>query len=525
MRSSIVIFGGIPLLLCLALWLRVAHLGSRPMHTDEAVHAIKFGMLLEKGQYFYDANEYHGPTLNYFTLFPAWLQKQTFLHDTDEFTLRIVPAVFGFLLCAGLLLLRGVLGQTAVLSGSFLTAISPAMVFYSRYYIQEMLLVAFTFVVMLCGYFLLRTKKLPWAAALGIALGLMHATKETWIIAAACMLFSLFVVACLEKLWIEKYELLFIAKAGGIAIAFFLLISAMFFSSFGENPAGLHEAITTYTTYFKRAAGDTKHVQPWFYYGHILTFFQQGEGPVWSEVVILLLASVGMAQAFKHRKYDLPGRIFIRFLSIYALLMFAIYSAIPYKTPWNLLGFHSVFIMLAGAGVAAVFKFRWVKRRVWFYTIFFCIASVHLFRQAWLANSTYAAHPANPYVYGHSHPDVLKMKKQIDSFVAVFPENRDYYIQVICSGGDYWPLPWYLRDYSQIGWWNDVPDSGQTAALLIFSPDLEGKITRKLYQQAPPGKRFLYVRFFDERLFLRSGVELLAYVRKREWDILQRRGN
>jgi len=53
--------------------LRLPRLASRPMHTDEAVHAIKFGALLEENRYRYDPHEYHGPTLNYFTLIPAWI--------------------------------------------------------------------------------------------------------------------------------------------------------------------------------------------------------------------------------------------------------------------------------------------------------------------------------------------------------------------------------------------------------------------------------------------------------------------
>ena len=44
--------------------LRIGKLGRRPMHTDEAVHAIKFAKLLEDGLYRYDPDEYHGPTLN-----------------------------------------------------------------------------------------------------------------------------------------------------------------------------------------------------------------------------------------------------------------------------------------------------------------------------------------------------------------------------------------------------------------------------------------------------------------------------
>jgi len=56
-----------------ALALRLPHLAHRPMHSDEAVNAVKFGQLLEERFYRYDPHEYHGPTLNYFTLIPTWL--------------------------------------------------------------------------------------------------------------------------------------------------------------------------------------------------------------------------------------------------------------------------------------------------------------------------------------------------------------------------------------------------------------------------------------------------------------------
>ena len=55
----------------LAAALRLPDLASRPMHADEAVHAEKFGALLEGRGYAYDPSEYHGPTLYYLTLLPA----------------------------------------------------------------------------------------------------------------------------------------------------------------------------------------------------------------------------------------------------------------------------------------------------------------------------------------------------------------------------------------------------------------------------------------------------------------------
>jgi predicted membrane-bound mannosyltransferase len=57
--------------------LRLPWLDLRPLHVDEAVHAVKFGELLERHTYRYDPVEYHGPTLNYFTLIPARLASET----------------------------------------------------------------------------------------------------------------------------------------------------------------------------------------------------------------------------------------------------------------------------------------------------------------------------------------------------------------------------------------------------------------------------------------------------------------
>ncbi|GAI50799.1 unnamed protein product, partial [marine sediment metagenome] len=122
------------------------------MHGDEAVNAIKFGSLLEEGDYCYDPHEYHGPTLNYFTLLPAWLSSAEKLTEVSEFTLRIVPVFFGLLLVLLLLLLADGLGWTTVACAAVLTAISPAMVFYSRYYIHEMPLVCFTFASITSGW-------------------------------------------------------------------------------------------------------------------------------------------------------------------------------------------------------------------------------------------------------------------------------------------------------------------------------------------------------------------------------------
>jgi len=68
MRRTVVFVGLLLATGCLALALRLPRLNLRPMHVDEAVHAVKFDTLWRTGLYKYDLNEYHGPTLYYATL-------------------------------------------------------------------------------------------------------------------------------------------------------------------------------------------------------------------------------------------------------------------------------------------------------------------------------------------------------------------------------------------------------------------------------------------------------------------------
>src|SRR5271165_4104849 len=146
-----------------ALALRWPHLDQRPMHNDEAVNAIKFRQLWEHQGYKYDPNEHHGPTLYYATLA---LEKLTFAPGFSQFTegrLRLVTVIFGLGLIPLLPLLTDGLGRKAVVWAAFFTAVSPAMVFYSRYYIHEMLLVFFTLLAITAVWRYTRSRKLVWA--------------------------------------------------------------------------------------------------------------------------------------------------------------------------------------------------------------------------------------------------------------------------------------------------------------------------------------------------------------------------
>ena len=510
----------------LAIGLRLPRLEQRPMHGDEAVNAVKFGDLLEEGSYQYDPDEYHGPTLNYLTLIPAWLSSDQKLSDLSEFSLRIVPVFFGVLLVLLLLLLADGLGGPAVIVAAVLTAISPAFVFYSRYYIHEMLLVCFTFGAITSGYRYTQSKKITWALLTGMFLGLMHATKETCIIAFGSMLLALLLTLLIRRR--EGVSALSIKKKVNprhviATVATAVIISTLFYSSFLTNPTGILDSVRSYTAYFQRAGQNQWHIHPWYYYLDILTWMEGFEELTWNEDVIVVLAVVGFIVAVTKKGISSVNFNLLRFIAFYTLIMTVFYSAIPYKTPWCLLGFLHGMVLLAAVGAVAVIKLSPNVLPRLIVILLLLGGGAHLAWQGYLGSYKYYADPTNPYVYAHPVPDVVTIAERVEEIAQVHPSGLKMHIQVICPEHDHWPLPWYLRRFEKgtIDWWDKVADDVPAAPVIIASPSVETALMRKLYELPPPGKKNLYVPLFDSYMELRPQVELRCYVMKDLWDSYQ----
>jgi len=499
------------LVVILGLGLRLPRLAERPMHGDEAIHAIKFGQLLEQGTYRYNPDEYHGPTLNYFTLIAAKLSGAVNLKQVNEVTLRIVPVFFGVLLILMLLLLADGLGTGAIIIAGLLTAISPAMVFYSRYYIQEMLLVCLTFGLIACGYRYVRSKNIVWAISAGAFAGLMYATKETSIIAFGSMALALLLVLLLHRGQSSFSWKIWHVVAGIIAA---VLVSVVFYSSFFTNPGGIADSVKALVLYFTRASENKLHIHPWYYYLQLLIYFKLGSAPIFSEALIVVLAVVGFAASMRGKfAADIDLRL-VRFISFYTLIVTVIYSAIPYKTPWCMLSFLNGMILLAGIGTIAIIKSVFSSAGRVIIGFVLIAAGAHLLWESYLANYKYYAEPVNPYVYAQPTRDVITITNRVEAIAAATPERYNIYIEVICTDNDYWPLPWYLRSFNNVGWWDKVDYKVPAAPIIIATADLEGDVLKLIYEVPPPGQRNLYVPLFDRDMYLRPNIKLLGFVKQ-----------
>ncbi|MCX8108378.1 MAG: TIGR03663 family protein [Verrucomicrobiae bacterium] len=496
----------------IALAVRLVDLDRRPMHADEAVQGLKFIRLLESGEYKYDPDEYHGPTLNYLTLPVAWVRGERNRIELTETTLRLVPVLFGSALAVFVLFVTDGLGRCASVVAALLTAVSPALVFYSRYYIHETLLVFFTFGFIVAGWRYLRTGRVGWVVVAGIFLGLMHATKETFVIAVFAMVLAGVVVVVWERkrswqpgepsVWKIMCRPVHVVTMLGVAAA----VSVVFYTSFFQNWRGPVDSLVTYLPWFRRAGGASPHIHPWWFYLERWAYFKRQSGVVWTEAPLIGLALFGLIVAA--RPGLLPGGDpkFMRFVAAYSLVLAVTYSVISYKTPWCMLGFYHGFVMVAAIGVAGALS---ACRQTWSRAVLSVLLLAglgQLCTQTWRAAYAQPADRRNPYVYAHTSPNLLRLVQKVESIASVHPDPGRFAIQIMAPGGDYWPLPWYFRKFPHTGWWSEIPEDPY-ASVMVVSTRFNAELDEK------SNKRWLMVGVFEGR----PGVFFELYVELELW--------
>jgi uncharacterized protein (TIGR03663 family) len=115
--------------------LRFAALALKPFHHDEGVNGFFLTDLFRKDIYHYDPANYHGPTLYYIALVFAKI------FGLETVPVRASVAVWGVLMVVLCFYLRPYLGKTGSLFAGLFVALSPGMVFISRYFIHEVFFV------------------------------------------------------------------------------------------------------------------------------------------------------------------------------------------------------------------------------------------------------------------------------------------------------------------------------------------------------------------------------------------------
>lgn len=148
--------------------LRFVNLGVRAMSHDESLHTLYAYYLYDAGKYQHNPMM-HGPLRYHLTaLF-------YFLFGDNDTTARLGPALLGIGIVAMAYFFRRYIGRIGALLAGIMLAVSPSVLFHSRY-IRDDIFIAFFLLVWIYGAFrYLETRQTKWlvAVTLGMAFGIL----------------------------------------------------------------------------------------------------------------------------------------------------------------------------------------------------------------------------------------------------------------------------------------------------------------------------------------------------------------
>jgi uncharacterized protein (TIGR03663 family) len=446
---------------------RLPQLSARPMHTDEAVNAYIVGQLLARETFIYDPQDRHGPALAALALPIVRAQGVKSFSDLTESELRVVPVVAGTIT----ILLFGaaieMFGFIPSLLAAILFAVAPLPVYYDRYFIHESLFCAAMFGLILSGWHASQTRSARHAALAGVCGALMLACKETallhfFALAATVIVFRFTIARETGQMRQGQRKTMFTAAIS------FLLLGAALFTWFGRNWKALPALLHTAPNLLARAAGEG-HQKPFWYFGRLLAVG-------WSGGLLVAFACLGLSIIIVRRRDASP----YRWLAYYGLLIATIYSLIPYKTPWLALNLWLPLTLFAASAVESLWRWSTMKFAQRVTIPAFCILAA--LTGVVIAHDTrqrvflYPADENNPYAYSQTSEDILALPTEIADLARrnAIPAPR---ITVIAA--DPWPLPWYLRHFSEVGFWQPGQQGGD-ADFYITSTEAADKYADRL---------------------------------------------
>lgn len=501
-------------ILFVAAALRLPELALNPFHHDEGVNGFFTTNLVRLGTYAYDPANYHGPSLYYFALVSE------ILFGLTTEAMRLVPVVFGILTVGLVFPLRRYLGSLAVLTAGGLLAISPGAVYVSRYFIHETLLVSLSLAVVVAAIAYLDRREPKYLLAGAVSLALLFATKETGIITIAVLLIAVVVghlyvnwqrpssrrpkagrpASRRRSVWIDGVEYR-AASTGeqvegavaawsriripgehlaGAAVVFGVIYVLLYSSFFTNFPKGLIDSLATFTIWAQH--GEATQVQPVYRYAQWM---------IPSELPILMLGAVGGVIAAIQAR----DRLWV-VIGLWAAGITAAYSIIQYKTPWITINMLLPLALLAGLAVTTA----WRSTR-WRVTVPIVLAGAVLVSgyQAIDLNYRHYDDETYPYVFVHSTRQMLALVDEIEATAERAGTGKE--TGVVFVTPDYWPLPWYFRDYPRAGFFGSIVKTEE--AMIVANVNQEAELA--------PSIAGTYDKVGTYNL--RPGVDLALYVR------------
>ena len=503
-------------ILLLAALVRLYALELKPLHHDEGVNGFFLINLVNNGVYKYDPANYHGPTLYYFALLVVKFFK-LFGAGLSTTAVRLVPVLFGVGCVWLILCLRRRIGAMGALAGAALFTLSPGAVYISRYFIHESLFVFFTLAIVVAALRYTESANLLYLLLASASAALLFATKETAMISAGVLLIALALAVLFVRPRKDAAEIKVesrkrqshksqkrqtttafstdesLERFGGrdgvatwalAALLFFVFIYVVFYSSFFKNMQGVPDSLKTFEIWAKTGTKD--HVHEWYTY---LSWLWQ------EEAALLVLGVFGtlLAMARARSRFQV-------FIALWATGIIAAYSLIPYKTPWLTLNLILPLAIIAGYGVGVMYKGMRdnLPGRILVLALFLVGLGICGYQ---LVQLNFRHYDDDRYIYPYAHTvrGMLPLVDEINRFAERKGTGKQTTINF--ASPDYWPLPWYLRDYKRVGYGGRIAAASE--ALVI------GSETQAVELETLLGENYRRVGDYP----LRPGVTLVLYER------------
>jgi uncharacterized protein (TIGR03663 family) len=460
------------LIFILTFLLRFLFLDLRLFHHDEAIHAWFSYELLTKGAYTYDPM-YHGPFLYYVTA------GMFYLFGSSDLVARILPALFGALLVPLVYAIYrlGYLDARQGLIAAAFVAVSPDLVYFSRFLRHDIFQLFFTLLILVALLYYLERKKLWFALVAGLAVGGGMTLKEDFpLFLVILVTFAIFLwwkqKIHLPPTW-KRDLILALIVAGAIIVAFY--------SSFGGQWDILYTGLLKAWNHWTAMHEACRICGPPYFYILLLLLY---------EVPIFVLAIFGVMQ-FIDRHNPFPGwkekikgylhrepgktfeigeiteklgkdgnvpwnkkEIFFAFSIWWMVITLAAYAYIGEKVPWLII--HQLLPMI----FVAVYLMTPNK------TIVAVIGIIFLLFMTWHVAFT-PGDINEPIVQVQNSEDLREVMAQIDNSSVVMIASKDY-----------WPLPWYYRGdkWDKMRFYGQIVDQNtidQVNPDMIITHDLE----------------------------------------------------
>jgi len=461
------------LILLIAIFVRFWTLDLKLLHHDEAIHSWFSYELLTKGTWMYDPS-YHGPFLYYVTA------GMFSIFGDSDLVARLLPALFGTLLIPLVYCIYriGYINKNQTVLVALFIAVSPDMVYFSRFLRHDIFMLFFTFLLLVALLYYFERGQVRFAIIAAVSMaGALSCKEEMPVI---LLIFASFFIIAIWKgsftlpvTW--KRDLVF-----GLILA--IAIMSLLYTGFGNHPetlGGQNFQITAQGVHFEmNTTGWYKAIEHWtdmhnqqrlggpFYF--YIPFYLLYELPIFILAIIgalqFILGGVDLTQAFKRlKKIILTQRLtrtttdlaetslaqlqnprpgysksdeFFRLCIYWMILTMAFYAYVGEKVPWL------VIPQLLPMCFVAVYKLNWQK------IVFVLVGCLFLVVMTW--HVAFIPVDINePIVQVQNSENMREVMHLIDASDSV-----------VIASKDYWPLPWYYRGdrWNKVKFYGDKSD-------------------------------------------------------------------